>query len=220
MQLLQSHGENSGHWKREGGFASKAVSQETCHCPDMEVPRVNWFPSNKGMVFGCKDPFLFVPETLSVVHSILRVFCIKKENKMNETKKSNKLKILAGVLIVVVIAAIFAVVYTQFSAKPTEGSKAITIEVIDNEEQTTTYDVKTDAEYLRQAMEESDMEFSGTESEEYGMMVDTINGLTADYDTDGAYWAFYVDGEYCSYGIDSQPVEDGQDYQIIYTTGN
>jgi hypothetical protein len=139
---------------------------------------------------------------------------------MNETKKNNVPKIIIGVIIVAVIAAIFAAVYANFGAKPTAGSKNITIEVIDNEEQTTSYEVSTDAEYLRQAMDESGMEFSGTESEEYGMMVDTINGLTADYDADGAYWAFWVDGEYCSYGIDSQPVEDGQDYQIIYTTDN
>jgi flagellar basal body-associated protein FliL len=138
---------------------------------------------------------------------------------MNETKKNNKLKILAGVLIIAVIAAIFAGMYLKFSPQPTEGAKDITIEVIDNEEQSTTYEVKTDAEYLRQAMEESDMEFSGTESDEYGMMVETVNGLTADYNTDGSYWAFYVDSEYCSYGIDSQPLEDGQSYQIIYTTG-
>jgi cytoskeletal protein RodZ len=136
---------------------------------------------------------------------------------MNETKKNNKSKIVIGVLVIAVIAAIFAVVYAKFGAKPAEGSKSITIEVIDNESQTTSYDVKTDAEYLRQAMEESGMEFSGTESDEYGMMVETINGVTADYNTDQSYWAFYVDGEYCNYGIDSQPLEDGQDYQIIYT---
>jgi flagellar basal body-associated protein FliL len=147
-------------------------------------------------------------------------FNTRKGEKMNETKKSNKLKIFAGVLIVVVIAAIFAGVYFKFGAKPVEGSKAITIEVIDNEAQSTEYEINTDAEYLRQAMEESGMEFSGTESEEYGMMVETVNGVTADYNADGAYWAFYVDGEYCSYGIDSQPVEDGQAYQIIYTTGS
>jgi flagellar basal body-associated protein FliL len=139
---------------------------------------------------------------------------------MNESTKSNKSKIIIGVVIVAIIAAVFAVVYARFGAKPTSGSKNITIEVIDNEEQTTSYDVSTDAEYLRQAMEESGMEFSGTESEEYGMMVETVNGVTADYDADQAYWAFYVDGEYCNYGIDSQPVEDGQDYQIIYTTGS
>jgi flagellar basal body-associated protein FliL len=99
-----------------------------------------------------------------------------------------------------------------------ETTKNITIEVIDDQEQSVLYEVETDAEFLRQAMEESDMEFSGEESD-YGMYVQTINGVTADYNTDGAYWAFYVDGDYCNYGIDSQPLEDGQAYQIIYTTG-
>jgi FlaG/FlaF family flagellin (archaellin) len=133
-------------------------------------------------------------------------------------KKNNKLKIVLGIALVVVLAVIFCVVYSQFGPKTAAGSKSITIEVIDNAQQSTVYDVKTDAEYLRQAMEESDLEFSGTESD-YGMMVETVNGVTADYNADGAYWAFYVDGEYCQYGIDSQPVEDGQAYQIIYTTG-
>jgi hypothetical protein len=135
---------------------------------------------------------------------------------MNE--KSSKKKILIGVAIVVVLAVIFALVYNFFGAKPVEGAKTVTIEVIDDAEQSTVYEVHTDAEYLRQVMEESDMEFSGTESD-YGMMVETVNGVTADYNTDGAYWAFYVDGEYCNYGIDSQPVEDGENYQIVYTTG-
>jgi hypothetical protein len=30
---------NFSHWKREGGFGSDAVSQETCRCVDMEQPR-------------------------------------------------------------------------------------------------------------------------------------------------------------------------------------
>jgi flagellar basal body-associated protein FliL len=136
---------------------------------------------------------------------------------MNE-KSSSKKKILIGVAVVVVLAVIFALVYNLFGAKPVEGAKTVIIEVIDDAEQSTVYEVHTDAEYLRQAMEESDMEFSGTESD-YGMMVETVNGVTADYNTDGAYWAFYVDGEYCNYGIDSQPVEDGESYQIVYTTG-
>lgn len=140
------------------------------------------------------------------------------ETENKGKKLSNKVKILIGVALVVVLAVIFAVVYNAFGAKTVQGAKAITIEVIDNAEQSTVYEVHTDAEYLRQAMEESDMTFSGTESD-YGMMVETVNGVTADYNADGAYWAFYVDGEYCMYGIDSQPVEDGQSYQIIYTTG-
>ena len=139
----------------------------------------------------------------------------RKEENMTE-KKSNK-KVIIGVVALVAVIAILAVVFFVFREKPVEGSKAITIEVVNKAQETTTYEVKTDAEYLRQAMEETkDLTFSGTESE-YGMMVETINGETADYNADGAYWAFYVNGDYCNYGIDQQPVEDGDVFTITYT---
>jgi hypothetical protein len=145
---------------------------------------------------------------------------IKGEKKMSNTKANTKKKSTAVVAAVIVIAliAVFAIIYHFASPKPTEGAKTLTIEVTDNNAETTTYEVHTDAEYLRQAMEETEgLTFSGTESAEYGMMVDTVNGLTADYSKDSSYWAFYVDGEYCNYGIDSQPVNDGETYQIVYT---
>ncbi|MEE0967314.1 MAG: DUF4430 domain-containing protein, partial [Bacilli bacterium] len=44
-----------------------------------------------------------------------------------------------------------------------------------------------------------------------------VNGVTADYNTDGAYWGFYVNEEYCNYGIDQQPVNDQDAFQIVYT---
>lgn len=128
----------------------------------------------------------------------------------------NKKKIVSiGVLAAAV--ALLAVVFLAFRQKPVEGSKAITIEVVDNEQKNITYDVKTDAEYLRQAMEEANgLEFSGTESE-YGMMMTTVNGVTADYNVNGAYWSFYINGEYCNYGIDTQPVHDRDAFRIVYT---
>ncbi len=131
-------------------------------------------------------------------------------------RKSGK-KGLIAVIILVALIAIFALIYVFLSPSASEGSKSLTIEVIDNERETTTYSVKTDAEYLRQAMDETEgLTYEGTESD-YGMYVETVNGVTADYNTDGAYWAFYVDGEYCNYGIDSQPVNDGEVYTIEYT---
>lgn len=137
------------------------------------------------------------------------------------TNKNNKkaLKIALGVGALVVLVAVFALVYNQFSAKPTAGAKAISIEVVDDTAASTTYEINTDAEFLRQAMEEAEAEgltFSGAESE-YGMMVDTVNGIRADYTLDGAYWSFYVNDEYCNYGIDTQPVTDGDDFSIVYT---
>ena len=62
------------------------------------------------------------------------------------------------------------------------------------------------------------LKYSGTESE-YGLMVEVVNDETAIYTQNGAYWSFYVNGEYCNYGIESQPVEDGDAFQIIYTKG-
>ncbi len=61
--------------------------------------------------------------------------------------------------------------------------------------------------------------YSGTDSE-YGMMVEVVNGEQAIYSEDNAYWAFYVDGEYGQYGIDSQPVDDGVTYSIVYEAAN
>ncbi|MDE6127680.1 MAG: DUF4430 domain-containing protein, partial [Lachnospiraceae bacterium] len=99
---------------------------------------------------------------------------------------------------------------------PVQVHNSITIEFIDNTQSSTVYEVHTDAEYLRQAMEEAKgLEFSGTESE-YGLMVETVNGVTPDYSVDGAYWSFYVNGAYCNYGVDSQPVEDGDAFVIKY----
>lgn len=137
-----------------------------------------------------------------------------------QKKKVNKAAVIGAVALVAVIA-ILAAVFLVFREKPVEGAKSITLEVIDNNQQSTVYDVHTDAEYLRQAMEQADgLEFSGSESE-YGLFIDTVNGVTADYATDGAYWSFYVkdaDGNYayCSYGVDTQPVEDGDAFQIRY----
>lgn len=141
---------------------------------------------------------------------------IQGGNDMSETKNKKKGLALA-VFVLAAIAIIFGVVYINFSPKATKGAKELTIEVIDNNTASTVYTVHTDAEYLRQAIEETEgLTVEGTESE-YGMMVETVNGITADYNVDGSYWAFFVDGDYCNYGIDTQPVEDGQAYQIVYT---
>ena len=126
-----------------------------------------------------------------------------------------KIAIALGALVVLV--AVFTGLYFAFAPKASKGAKEIAIEVVDDKQNSKSYTVNTDAEYLRQAMEETKgLTFSGTESE-YGLMVTTVNGVTADYNTDKAYWAFYVNGEYCSCGIDSQPVENGQKYRIVYT---
>jgi hypothetical protein len=128
-----------------------------------------------------------------------------------------KKKILIAVGAFLAAVAILVGIFIIFREKPVEGSKEITIEVINSKEKSTVYELKTDAEYLRQAMDEAKgLTYDGEESQ-YGFAVYTVNGETADFSVDQSYWAFYVNGEYCNYGIDTQPVEDGDEFQIIYT---
>lgn len=131
-------------------------------------------------------------------------------------EKKNGKKIALGVGIVVVLVAVLCAVYFQFAPKVSKGNKTVTIEVTDDAGETASYEVTTGAEYLRGAMDEAEgLTYDGTESD-YGFMVESVNGVSADYVKDGAYWAIYVDGAYGNYGIDAQPLEDGHTYQLVY----
>ena len=52
---------------------------------------------------------------------------------------------------------------------------------------------------------------AGDESE-YGLYVKQVNGITADYDVDQTYWAFYVNDAYATAGVDTTAVEAGAKY--------
>ena len=55
------------------------------------------------------------------------------------------------------------------------------------------------------------------ENGQYGLMVDTVNGQKYDYNEDGAYWAFYINGEYAMTGVDMTPIKDGEIYSFVAT---
>lgn len=138
---------------------------------------------------------------------------------MKETKKADK-KILLGVAALAAAVAVFLVIFNVFREKPAAGSKAVTLEVVNQKSETAKYQVQTDAEFLRQAMEEAKgLTFEGEEGA-YGFTLYTINGETHNWNVDGSYWAVYVNGEYGNYGIDSQPVRDGDVFRFAYESGN
>ena len=41
-----------------------------------------------------------------------------------------------------------------------------------------------------------------------------VNGIVADFDVDKTYWAFYVDGEYATSGVDTTEIETGKEYSF------
>lgn len=136
-------------------------------------------------------------------------------NEEKETKKGKKTVLFAIIAAVAIIAVLVSVVML-FGPKTTKGAKSITVTVTDNEGVDTVYESNTDAEVLYDAlMEIEELTVEGSESE-YGFFIETVNGVTADFNVDQSYWAIYVNGEYGQYGISEQPVNDGDSFAIIY----
>ena len=135
-------------------------------------------------------------------------------------KKQNK-KVILGVVAFIAVAVILGAVYYFTRPETSKGAKEVEITVVSKEGEKTEYQINTDAEYLQQAMDEAKEEgltYSGTDGD-YGLMVDTVNGEKAVFEEDGAYWGFFVNGEYCNYGIAEQPVAAGDEFEIVYTVG-
>ena len=90
-----------------------------------------------------------------------------------------------------------------------EGAQVISV-VVDDQEETVEVEVHTDSENVGDALEQLGL-IAGEEGP-YGLYVKEVNGTRADYNEDGVYWAFYVDGEYASSSVDQTPVEEGAVY--------
>ena len=95
---------------------------------------------------------------------------------------------------------------TQVSSQTVE----FTFKVTDADGKETDFAISTDKKTVGEALLEKDL-IAGDESE-YGLYVKTVNGVTLDYDKDGMYWAFYVNGEYAQTGVDSTEITAGAEY--------
>ena len=103
----------------------------------------------------------------------------------------------------------------QTSASPAatevgSGKTKFTFTVVDGQGKETVFEVSTDKENVGDALQELGL-ISGEESQ-YGLYVKTVIGITADYNVDQTYWAWYVNGEMASAGVDQTPVTAGGNY--------
>lgn len=93
-----------------------------------------------------------------------------------------------------------------------EGAHTFALSVVDAEGRETAFTVHTDAETVGEALLSLGM-IAG-DAGAFGLYIKTVNGITLDYEKDGKYWAFYVDGAYAAAGVDSTPVTDGASYML------
>ena len=93
-----------------------------------------------------------------------------------------------------------------------EGATVFAFVVVDGEGNETAFEIHTDKTIVGEALLE--LELIEGEAGDFGLYVKTVNGITADYDVDQTYWAFYVDGEYAMTGVDVTEIEEGVTYSF------
>ncbi len=137
---------------------------------------------------------------------------------MEKTTTQNRKLMLLAMAAVCVLIAILSCVYMAFRPKTVTGNKEITVEVVYPEGNAESFIIHTDAEYLEQAISECEgITLEGSRTQQFGLMIEAVNGIEADYSRDHAYWAVEKNGEACNYGVSQQPIDDGEIYRLIYT---
>ena len=91
-----------------------------------------------------------------------------------------------------------------------DNGKSFTVEVTYADGTTDTFTYKSEKQFVGETLLEEKL-IEGEEGQ-YGLYVKSVNGVTADYDTDGTYWAFYINGEYAATGVDATEIVDGTVY--------
>lgn len=91
-----------------------------------------------------------------------------------------------------------------------EGATVFYFNVVDADGNTTKFEIHTDKTTVGDALLE--LGLIAGEDAAYGLYVKTVNGITADYDIDGTYWAFYIGDEYGMTGVDLTEITPGATY--------
>ena len=140
--------------------------------------------------------------------------------KMTRTKKSLSL-ILCFVLVAAMALCATGCGKSHDSTRPLlygedcalgEGEKQFELTVADAEGNEIVFDISTDQTTVGAALQE--LKLIEGEEGDYGLYIKSVNGIIADYDTNGTYWAFYINGEYAMSGVDVTEIEEGAAYAL------
>lgn len=94
------------------------------------------------------------------------------------------------------------------------GSGSVTFQLeVKADDRSVTFTVSTDEAVLGDALLASNL-IAGDEGD-YGLYIKSVNGIPADYDVDGYYWAIYENGEYLMTGVDGTEIVPGGHYELV-----
>lgn len=129
-------------------------------------------------------------------------------------KKNDKLVVI-GAAVLAVLLIVLGSVWAANRPATSAGSKTITVEVIHSDESKNTFTYKTDAEYLADVLVAEGLVEDN--QDQYGLLIQEVDGERAVYEEDQSYWSILQNGEYAQLGATSLPVYDGDTISLVYT---
>ena len=124
-------------------------------------------------------------------------------------------KLLIALIAFVAVIAVAVGIFFATRPQAEEGSKAFTVLVVHADGAEKKFEYKTDGEYLGPVLVEKGLI---VESDSPGLY-NTVDGITADWNVDQSYWAFYINGEMAMYGMDDAVIHNGDIFKLVYTSG-
>lgn len=162
----------------------------------------------------------------------------KENTNMKMTRFKKKLSLILCIVLIAAIALFTTGCTDNTVETPDEGTKIDTENFAENESnmiaeesselgegetefiftvtdiggKETKFQIHTDKKTVGEALLELNL-ISG-EAGPYGLYVKTVNGDTFDFDKDGKYWAFYINGELGATGVDATDITEGATYSF------
>ena len=147
---------------------------------------------------------------------LLQLIISTKEREIIMIKKTKILRPIISTSIIAILLIVMGFIYLNYGPQGIKGDKNILVEVITPDNESEEFKINTDAEFLRQALDEKDL-IKGSDSE-YGFFLTEVNGLEANADNQ-EWWSITKSGEFLQYGVNDIAIADGDHYEITLIIG-
>ena len=127
----------------------------------------------------------------------------------------NNKKLIAAVLALVLVMAALVGVYLATRPEAVEGQKNVTVVIVYGDGTEKKLEYTTTCEHLSDLLLEKEL-VTGYASQEYGFTIESVDGITLDWSTDGAYWALYEGDAYATESAAGIVLTDGGVYKLVY----
>ena len=117
------------------------------------------------------------------------------------------------------LVLVMVLTLTACSTKKEPSAEAVSFKVIvtDLEGNESTFEYTSNAASVGDALVAEGLVVGHEAS--YGLYVDSVNGIAADWDNDQTYWAFYINGAYATTGIGDTPITADTTYNLTLSKG-